>query len=85
MYLCWGPKLHVSRTPNPWYFLKSNAGTNKRRTAVQIGGALHYKLEFYCVVSLSSRLRSQDCTALQLGGRRGVRIGGVLQYFLDTQ
>ena len=30
----------LSGTPNPWYFLKSIASTNGRRTAVQIGGVL---------------------------------------------
>ena len=32
---------------------------------VQIGGILLYKLEVYCGVSLSSRLKSQQGTALR--------------------
>ena len=51
-----------------WYFLKSIAGTNWRRTAVQIGGVLQYKLEVHCGVSLSPKLRSQQGIALQMGG-----------------
>ena len=54
------------------------AGTNGRRTAVQIGGALQYKLEVYCGVSLSPMLISQQGTALRMGGRTAVQIGGVL-------
>ena len=53
---------------NPWNFIKSIAGTNGRRTAVQIGGVLQYKLEVYCDISLSRKLRSQQCTALRMGG-----------------
>ena len=67
----------LSGTPNPRYFLKSIAGTNGRRTAIQIGGALQYKLEVYCGVSLSPELRSQRGTALQMWGRTAVQIGGV--------
>ena len=63
--------------PNHWYFLdKRIAGTNGRRIAVPIGGVLQYKLELYCGVSLSSRLRSQRGTALQMGG--------VLRYNLEA-
>ena len=48
--------------------------------AVQIGGILQYKLEVYCGVSLSPKLRSQQGTALQMGGvlllyRQVVRVG----------
>ena len=69
----------LSGTPNPRYFFESNAGTNRRRTAVQMGGVLRYKWEVYCGVSLSSRLRSQQGTALQMGGGfTAVQIGGVL-------
>ena len=32
-----------------------------------MGGVLQYKWEFYCWVSLSSRLRSQEGTAIQMG------------------
>ena len=46
----------LSGNPNPWYFLKSIAGTNGRRTAVQMVGVLQYKLEVYFGVSLSSKL-----------------------------
>ena len=67
----------MERTPNPRHFLKSIAGTNGRRTAVQIGGVLQYKLEVHCGVSLSPKFRSQQGTALQMGGRTAVQIGGV--------
>ena len=36
-------------------------------------------------VSLSSWLRSQEGTAIQMGGRTAVQSGGVLQYFLRDQ
>ena len=47
---------------------------------MHMGGVLRYKWEVYCSVSLffSSRLRSQQGTALQMGGRTAVQIGGVL-------
>ena len=57
----------LSGTPHHWYFLKSIAGTNGRRTAVQIGGVVQYNLEVYCGVSLYSELRSRQGTALQKG------------------
>ena len=47
---------------------------------MQIGGKLQCKLEVYCSVSLSSKLRSQEGTALQMGRRIAVQIGGALQY-----
>ena len=56
---------------------------NGGRTAVQMGGVLQYKWEAYCRVSLSSKLRSQESTAIQMGGRTAVLIGGVLPYFFD--
>ena len=66
------------RNPQPLALsLKSIAGTNGRRTAVQIGSVLQYKLEAYCGVSLSPKLRSQRGTTLQMGGRTAVQIGGV--------
>ena len=65
-----------SGTPNHRYFLKSIAGRNGRRAAVQVGGVLQYKLEVYCGVSLFSMLRSQEHTALQMGG--------VLRYKLEV-
>ena len=33
-----------------------------------MGGVLQYKWELYCWVSLSSRLRSQEGPAIQMGG-----------------
>ena len=76
----WTVKKHVfyqelSGTPNPRYFLKSNAGTNKRRTAVQMGGVLRR--------FLSSRLRSQEAQRYK-GGRTAVQIGGVLPVPFQT-
>ena len=56
------------RNPQALVFLKSIAGTNGRRIVVQIGGVLLYKLEVYCGVSLSPKLRSQQGRALQMGG-----------------
>ena len=66
-------QLRVSRytvqlSPSPEYFLKSTAG--------QMGGVLPYKWEAYCSTngevycwaSLSSRLRSQEGPAIQMGG-----------------
>ena len=73
----------LSGTPNPWYLLKSIACTNGRRTAVQMGGVLRYKLEAYCSDSLSSRLRSQQGTALQMGGVLRYKLEMYCQYFLD--
>ena len=58
------PAQELSGTPNPRYLLKSIAGTNGRRIAVQIGGVLQYKLEVHCSVSLSPKPRSQQGTAL---------------------
>ena len=48
---------------------------------IQMGGVLQYKSEVSCGVSLSSSLRSQEGTLIQMGGC--VQIGGVLPYFLD--
>ena len=73
-----------TETPNPWYCLKSIAGTNGRRTAVQIGGVLQCKLEVYCGVSLSPKLRSQRGTALQMGGVLRYKLEVYRQYFSDT-
>ena len=50
------------------------------RTSQQMGGVLQYKWEAYCRVSFSSKLRSQESTAIQMGGRTAVQIGGVLPY-----
>ena len=41
-----------------------------------MGGVLQYKWEAYCGVSLSSKLRSQESTA--------IRMGGVLPYKLEV-
>ena len=38
---------------------------------------MQYELEVYCGGSLSPKLRSQRGTALQMGGRTAVQIGGV--------
>ena len=73
----------LSGTPNPWYLLRSNAGTNGRRTAVQMGGVLQYKWEVYCGVSLSSRHRSQQGTALHMGGALWYKLEVYCQYFSD--
>ena len=56
----------LSGTPNPRYFLKSNAGTNGRHTAVQMGGVLRYKWEAYCGTN---------------GRHTAVQMGGVLRHF----
>ena len=63
---------------------KSIAGTNGRRTGLQIGGGLlQYKLEVCCGVSLSSRLGSQQGTALQMGDVRRYKLQVYFQYFSD--
>ena len=79
------PELYqeLSGTPNPWYFLKSIAGTNGRRSAVQMGGVLQYKLEVYCSVSLSPKLSSQRGTALQMRGVLRYKLEMYRQYFSD--
>ena len=72
MYTCTlepAPRVFKARLGEP--FLRNfpePAGTNGRRIAVQIGGVLQYKLEVYCGVSLSPKLRSQQGTALQMRG-----------------
>ena len=50
-----------------------------------MGGVLPYKWEAYSWVALYPRLGSQEGTAIQMGGRTAVQIGGVLQYFLRDQ
>ena len=55
-----------SGDPNPYYFSKSTAVQMGGRTAVQMGGVLRYKWEAYCRVSLSSKLSSQESTAIQM-------------------
>ena len=73
---------NVPVTPTPVFFQKycrTNGGaycrTNGRPTAVQMGDVLQG--------FLSSKLRSQESMAIQMGGRTAVQIGGVLPYFLD--
>ena len=73
----------LSGTPHPWHFHKSIAGANGRRTAVQIGGVLQYKLVVYCSVSLSPKLRSQRGTALQMGGVLRYKLEVYRQYLSD--
>ena len=82
----------LSSTPNPWYFLKSI-----KVSPVQMGGVLRYKweahcganrrcIQYYCGVSLSSRLGSQRGTALQMEGGGGVlrcKLEVYCQYFSD--
>ena len=74
----------LSGTPNPWYFLKSIASANGRRITSTIGGVLQYKLEVYCGVSLSPKLRSQQGTALKTGGVLRYKLEVYRQYFSDT-
>ena len=57
---------NVPVTPTPVFFQKY-CRTNGGRTAVQMGGVLQYKWEAYCRVSLSSKLRSQESMAIQMG------------------
>ena len=71
------------RNPQPLYFLKSIAGTNGRRAAVQIGGVLRYKLGVYCGVSLSPKFRIQQGTALQMGGVLRYKLEVYCLYFSD--
>ena len=66
--------------PQPPVFFQKYCRTNGGRTAVKMGGVLQYKWEAYCRVSLSSKFRSQESKAIQMGG---VQIGGALLYFLD--
>ena len=54
-----------------------------RRTAVQMGGVLQYKLEVYCCISISPKLRSQRGTALQMGGVLRYKLEVYRQYFSD--
>ena len=71
-------------TPTPSTFSKvlpykweAYCRANGTRTEVQMGGVL--------LASLSSTLRSQEGTTIQMGERTAVRIGGVLQYSLRDQ
>ena len=58
------PSISSKVLPYKW---EAYCRTNGRRTAVQMGGVLQYKWEVYCWVSLSSRLRSQEGPAIQMG------------------
>ena len=49
----------------------------------QMGGVLRYKREVYCGISLSSRLRSQQGTALQMGCVLRYKLKVYRQYFSD--
>ena len=93
--LLWGdPKSHLEwllisrgfggsgRSAFSW--IKSIAGTNGRRTAVQIRGVLQYNLNVHCSVSLCSRLRSQEGTALQMGGVLWYRLEVYCSTFLTV-
>ena len=48
-----------------------------------MGGVLRYKWELYYSISLSSRLRSQQGTALQMGGVLRYKLEMYCQYFSD--
>ena len=61
---------------------KLTTGIFSKVLPVQIGGVLRCKLEVYCGVSLSSRLRSQRGTALQMGGVLRYKLEVYCQYFL---
>ena len=61
----------TSGTPNRWYFLKSIAGTNGRRIAVQIGGVLQYKLGVYCGFSLSPKPEASEAQRYKWGAHGG--------------
>ena len=53
----------LSGTPSAWYFLKRIAGTNGRRTAVQIGGVLH-STDWRCTAAFPF-LRSSEASKAQ--------------------
>ena len=73
----------LSETPNHWYFLKSAAGRNGRRTAVQIGGVLR-RFPFLqgLEASKAQRYSVTNGGAYKLGGvmqvlfRQVVQVGG---------
>ena len=71
LVLAWSPLSQNGLTPNPWYFLKSIAGTNGRHTAVQIGGVLQYKLEVDCGVSLLQSLEASEAQRYKWGAHCG--------------
>ena len=60
------------RWPQPPVVFQKYCRTSGGHTAVQMGGVLQYKWEAYCRLSLSSKLRSQESTAIQMGGRIAV-------------
>ena len=55
------------RWPQPPVFFQKYCRTNWGRTAVLMGGVLQYKWEAYCRVSLASKLRCHESTAIQMG------------------
>ena len=71
------------RKPQPLAFSQNIAGTNGRRTVVQIGGVRQYKLEVHCGVSLSPKFTSQQGRALQMGGVLRYKLEVYCQYFSD--
>ena len=56
------------RNPQPLVFSQKYCRYAWEAYCGTIGGVLQYRLEVYCGVSLSSKLRSQQGTALQMGG-----------------
>ena len=82
--LCWVRAASGSgtfRNLKPLVFLKSIAGTNGSRIAVQMGDILQYKLEVYSGVSLSSRLRSQRGAGSEVGAVQQYKLEVYCQYF----
>ena len=73
-----------SGNPNPQCFLKSIAGTNGRRIAVQVGGILQCKLEVYCGVALWIRQGLSWAGRAQRykWGRTAVQLGDALYFLL---
>ena len=70
----------LSGTPTPpGIFSKVSPVQMGGVSPVQIGGVLQHKFEVYCGISLSPKLRSQQGTALQMGGVLRV----YRQYFSD--
>ena len=62
--------------PQPPVLSQKYCSTNGRRTAAQLGGALQYK--WYWLGFPFFKVRSQEGTAIQMGGVTAVQIGGVL-------
>ena len=68
----------LSGTPNPRYFLKSNAGTNGRRTAAQTGGVLRCKNRSRIAAFPFFKAQKLARHSATNGGRTAVQTGGVL-------